>query len=95
MLVNGSLVVDLKAHQVTVTASREADRHQYGIVEFLMRNVGILHRPDLRRSGTNPLWRAKTVTVHIRRIREKIEIDPKEPRYIKVVWGVGYKIEKQ
>ena len=36
-----------------------------------------------------------TVMVHIRRIREKIEINPKEPRYLKVVWGVGYKIEKQ
>ena len=35
-----------------------------------------------------------TVSVHIRRIREKIEINPKEPRYLKVVWGVGYKIEK-
>ena len=36
-----------------------------------------------------------TVAVHIRHIREKIEINPKEPRYLKVVWGVGYKIEKQ
>ena len=36
-----------------------------------------------------------TVMVHIRNLREKIEIDPKKPRYIKVVWGVGYKIEKQ
>ncbi len=36
----------------------------------------------------------KTVTVHIRRIREKIEIDPKNPKYLKVVWGIGYKIEK-
>ena len=35
-----------------------------------------------------------TVTVHIRRIREKIEINSKEPRYLKVVWGIGYKIEK-
>ena len=35
-----------------------------------------------------------TVSVHIRRIREKIEINPKEPRYLKVVWGIGYKIEK-
>jgi DNA-binding response OmpR family regulator len=34
-----------------------------------------------------------TVAVHIRRIREKIEIDPKNPRYLKVVWGVGYKVE--
>ena len=36
-----------------------------------------------------------TVAVHIRHIREKIEINPKEPRYLKVVWGVGYKIDKQ
>lgn len=35
-----------------------------------------------------------TVAVHIRKIREKIEINPKEPKYLKVVWGVGYKIEK-
>ena len=35
-----------------------------------------------------------TVAVHIRRIREKIEINPKEPRYLKVVWGIGYKIER-
>ena len=35
-----------------------------------------------------------TITVHIRKIREKIEINPKEPRYLKVVWGVGYKLEK-
>ena len=36
-----------------------------------------------------------TVMVHVRNIREKIEINPKEPKYLKVVWGVGYKIEKQ
>lgn len=42
----------------------------------------------------HPINAESTVTVHIRRIREKIEIDPKNPRYIKVVWGIGYKIEK-
>lgn len=36
----------------------------------------------------------KTVAVHIRKIREKIEIDPKNPRFLKVVWGIGYKMEK-
>lgn len=36
----------------------------------------------------------KTVTVHIRNIREKIEINPKDPKYLKVVWGLGYKVEK-
>ncbi|MBF1158283.1 MAG: winged helix-turn-helix domain-containing protein, partial [[Eubacterium] sulci] len=35
-----------------------------------------------------------TVAVHIRRIREKIEINPKNPKYLKVVWGIGYKVEK-
>ena len=35
-----------------------------------------------------------TVSVHIRKIREKIEINPKEPKYLKVVWGIGYKVEK-
>ena len=41
-----------------------------------------------------PAYNPETVTVHIRRIREKIEINPKEPRYLKVVWGIGYKFEK-
>ena len=36
----------------------------------------------------------ETVMVHIRKLREKIELDPKHPRYLKVVWGIGYKIEK-
>ena len=45
--------------------------------------------------GTSLLFQRKiTVMVHIRRIREKIELNPKEPEYLKVVWGIGYKIEK-
>ena len=36
----------------------------------------------------------KNIAVHVRRIREQIEIDPKEPKYLKVVWGIGYKIER-
>ena len=36
-----------------------------------------------------------TIMVHIRKIREKIELNPREPKYLKVVWGIGYKIEKQ
>ena len=44
--------------------------------------------------GEDALGGGGTVTVHIRRIREKIEINPKEPKYIKVVWGIGYKMEK-
>ena len=45
--------------------------------------------------GEEAIGADNTVAVHIRHIREKIEINPKEPRYLKVVWGVGYKIEKQ
>ena len=51
---------------------------------------------SMRASGMkNAIGVDNTVAVHIRHIREKIEINPKEPRYLKVVWGVGYKIEKQ
>ena len=99
VLVNGGLVVDLKAHEVTVDGEPvKLTATEYGIVEFLMRNVGrVFSTAQIYEAVWNEPFVAgeKTVTVHIRRIREKIEIDPKEPRYIKVVWGVGYKIEKQ
>ena len=56
------------------------------------------NRPILAPSGKPGTFDAigvdNTVAVHIRHIREKIEINPKEPRYLKVVWGVGYKVEK-
>lgn len=49
----------------------------------------------MRRSGGDQAYGAEnTVAVHIRHIREKLEIDPANPRYIKVVWGLGYKFEK-
>ena len=46
-------------------------------------------------SGMNEPINTDTIMVHVRNIREKIEINPREPKYLKVVWGVGYKIEKQ
>ena len=70
---------------------------EYGIVEHLMKNLGrILSTDQIYEAvwGDTPIAGDKTVTVHIRRIREKIEINPKEPKYLKVVWGIGYKIEK-
>ena len=70
---------------------------EYGIVEYLMKNLGrILSTDQIYEAvwGEPPIAGDKTVTVHIRRIREKIEINPKEPKYLKVVWGIGYKIEK-
>ncbi len=54
-------------------------------------SIGQIYERVWNEPAINP---ENTVAVHIRRIREKIEIDPKEPKYLKVVWGIGYKIEK-
>ena len=71
---------------------------EYNILLLLMKNQGRVF--SINQIYEN-IWNEEavaadnTVAVHIRHIREKIEINPKEPRYLKVVWGVGYKIEKQ
>ncbi|WP_374720846.1 response regulator transcription factor [Peribacillus tepidiphilus] len=70
---------------------------EYRIVELLMTNAGrVFSINDIyERVWKEPSYNAEnTVAVHIRKIREKIEIDPKNPRYLKVVWGIGYKMEK-
>ncbi|MDP4090946.1 MAG: response regulator transcription factor [Bacillota bacterium] len=70
---------------------------EFGILQLLMENAGRVFSIDeiYERVWKEPYYNAdNTVSVHIRRIREKIEINPKEPRYLKVVWGIGYKIEK-
>jgi len=70
---------------------------EYGIVELLMTHAGRVFSIGeiYERVWKEPGFRAEnTVAVHIRKIREKIEIDPKNPRYLKVVWGLGYKMEK-
>ena len=62
-----------------------------------MRNLGRIFPAEeiYERVWNEPAFAVEnTVMVHIRRIREKIEINPKEPKYLKVVWGIGYKIEK-
>ena len=68
---------------------------EYGILELLVRNRGKVFSPDeIYRNVWNEdtVVGDNTIAVHIRHIREKIEINPKEPQYLKVVWGVGYKI---
>lgn len=70
---------------------------EYKIVELLMLNAGRVFSINeiYERVWKEPGYNAEnTVAVHIRRIREKIEINPKNPRYLKVVWGIGYKMEK-
>ena len=67
------------------------------IVDLLMRNLGrVFPAEEIYRRVWNEEAYAtdNTVMVHIRRIREKIELNPKEPEYLKVVWGIGYKMEK-
>lgn len=71
---------------------------EYKITELLLKNVG---RVFSIREIYELVWNEEAynaenvVAVHIRKIREKIETDPKNPRYLKVVWGIGYKIDKQ
>lgn len=70
---------------------------EYGILQLLMENAGkVFSIDEIYEKVWNEMSFApeNTVSVHIRRIREKIEANPKEPRYLKVVWGIGYKIEK-
>lgn len=67
------------------------------IVELLIRNAGRIFPAEEiyeRVWDEQKVVSENTVMVHIRRIREKIELNPKEPEYLKVVWGIGYKIEK-
>ena len=71
---------------------------EYNILLLLVKNAGKVFSIDQiyeKIWNEDAIGADNTVAVHIRHIREKIEINPKEPRYLKVVWGVGYKIEKQ
>ena len=73
------------------------DGTELKIVDLLMRNLGRIFPAEeiYRRVWNEEAYATEnTVMVHIRRIREKIELNPKEPEYLKVVWGIGYKIEK-
>lgn len=70
---------------------------EYGILQLLMENSGRVFSIEqiYENVWKEPSYNAEnTVAVHIRRIREKIEINTKDPKYLKVVWGIGYKIEK-
>ena len=70
---------------------------EFKILQLLMKNPGRVFSAE---EISERVWNERaintdTIMVHVRNIREKIEINPKEPKYLKVVWGVGYKIEKQ
>jgi len=98
LLRSGGLCFDPETYTLTVDGEPvKLTPTETKIVELLLRNAGRVFPAEeiYERVWGGPAYGAEnTVMVHIRRIREKIEINPKEPKYLKVVWGIGYKIEK-
>ena len=94
----GGLSIDDEQKEVTVDVEPvRLTPIEYNILLLLMKNQGrVFSINQIYESIWNEeaVGADNTVAVHIRHIREKIEINPKEPRYLKVVWGVGYKVEK-
>ncbi|MCC8044951.1 MAG: response regulator transcription factor [Clostridiales bacterium] len=93
----GTLVINDDRKEVTVDGEMvKLTRIEYNILLFLVKNKGKVFSID---QIYEEIWKEEafgadnTVTVHIRHIREKIEIDPKNPKYLKVIWGIGYKVE--
>lgn len=95
----GGLVINDDTKEVTVDGELvKMTPIEYNILLLLMKNQGrVFSINQIYESIWNEdaIGADNTVAVHIRHIREKIEINPREPRYLKVVWGVGYKIDKQ
>ena len=94
----GGISLDDRTKSVTVEGEPVSlTPTEYSILHLLMSNPGKVYST---KALYEAVWREAalgsegSVAVHIRHLREKIEINPKEPRYLKVVWGVGYKIEK-
>lgn len=98
VLVTGGLVLDKHSKLVTVDGEEvHLTAREYKILEYLMDNMNVvLTSSQIYEAVWNEpsFGTEKTVTVHIRNIREKIEINPKDPKYLKVVYGLGYKINK-
>lgn len=98
ILVNGGIVLNDKTKLVTVDGEeRSLTPLEYSILKLLMSHPGQVFSTSqiYERVWNDPSYGSEnTVAVHIRHLREKVEIDPSDPRYIKVVWGLGYKMEK-
>ena len=94
----GGLEINEEAVEVTMDGNPvKLTPIEYKILLLLAKNPGRVFSAE---EIYERVWQEKaintdTIMVHVRNIREKIEIDPKNPKYLKVVWGVGYKIEKQ
>ena len=98
MVCVGGLSLNSDAKELTVDGEPvRLTATEFKILELLMSNAGRVFSADeiYRRVWNEDAYSVEnTVMVHIRHIREKIEINPKEPKYLKVVWGIGYKVEK-
>jgi len=94
----GGLVIDDEKKEVTVDGEIvKLTPIEYELLKFLLKNAGRVFSIDeiYEKVWQEVSYNSKnTVAVHIRRIREKIEINPKNPEYLKVVWGIGYKVEE-
>ncbi|VIF53344.1 two-component response regulator [Clostridioides difficile] len=93
----GGLELNENTKEVSVDGKHiKATPIEFKILSLLMRNAGRVFSADeiYERVWNDNAVNTDTVMVHVRNIREKIEVDPKNPKYLKVVWGVGYKIEK-
>ena len=95
----GNIELDDGAKQVTVDGEPVMlTPTEYGILKLLMENAGQVYSPDeiyRRVWHDTPFGGDGAVAVHIRNLRSKLEIEPSKPRYLKVVWGQGYKMEKE
>lgn len=96
-IVTGGLSIDTDSRTVKVDGEDvRLTPLEYKILELLAKNRGrVFSAEEIYRKVWNEdtVVGDNTIAVHIRHIREKIEINPKEPRYLKVVWGIGYKLE--
>ena len=98
VLTIGGLELNMETKEFTVDGSLvKLTPIEYKILNLLMRHPGRVFPAEeiYERIWNETAVSTDTIMVHIRNIREKIEINPKKPKYLKVVWGVGYKIEKQ
>lgn len=94
---SGELIINDETKKVTVDGKEvKLTATEFNILKFLLENKGKVYSiPEIYEN----VWKEEgfgaenIIAVHIRHIREKIEINPKDPRYLKVIWGVGYKIE--
>ena len=93
----GELILNDETKKVTVDGKEvKLTATEFNILKFLLKNKGKVYSiPQIYENVWNEesYGAENIIAVHIRHIREKIEINPKEPRYLKVIWGIGYKIE--